>query len=57
MSIAPDGAGNCSMNSDTTVYLSIVQVLNTASPSKGLQFTGYAATANGAQVVFAGAFS
>ncbi len=57
MSIAPSGAGNCSINSGATVYISVVQVLNTAAASKGLQFTGYAATANGAQVVFAGAFS
>lgn len=57
MSIAPTGGTNCSVNSGTTVYISIGQVLNTAVATKGLQFTGYAATANGAQVVFTGAFS
>ncbi len=56
MSVAP--TGSCSVTPGITVYVSIGQIAATAAAvAKGLQFTGYAATSNGAQVVFAGAFA
>ncbi len=48
--------GTCVVPGGGILYLSIGQ-LTGATPAKGDQFSGYAAFSNGAQAVFAGAFT
>ncbi len=54
--VAPTGGTLCSASAGSTIYIQI-SALGATVPSKGAQFTGYVATSNGAQVVFAGAFT
>lgn len=54
MTVAP--TGTCGVTAGSTLYLSIGSVTG-ATPVKGVQFTGFAGATNGAQVVFAGAFT
>jgi flagellin-like protein len=57
-SVAPTGGTLCTVTGGVTIYMTIVTATGyPAIATTGQQFTGFVVTANGAQVVFTGAFS